>query len=53
MMQGVNNVKLEGLCVLPDFGVYSSMIMVLRLSFLHAQLQMCSIAQPASGEKIG
>jgi hypothetical protein len=29
----MNNSKHEGLCVIPDFGDYSIMIMVLRLPF--------------------
>jgi hypothetical protein len=38
--------------VIPDFGDYSTMIMVLRPSLFHAQLQVCPTAQPNSGEKM-
>jgi len=48
----MNNSKYDGPWVIPDFGNCSTMTMVLRPSLFHAQLQVCSTAQPASGEKM-
>ena len=36
----MNKSKREGLWVIPDFGDYSTMIMVLRPSLVRAQLQV-------------
>jgi len=52
IMKGMNNSKHEGLWVIPGFGDCSAMKIGLRPSLFHAQLQVCSTAQPASGEKM-